>query len=39
MDLMDESGEIRATAFNQECDKFYHMIEVFSCFKEFNLDN
>lgn len=28
MDLMDESGEIRATAFNQECDKFYHMIEV-----------
>ena len=28
MDMMDESGEIRATAFNAECDKFYHMIEV-----------
>ena len=28
LDLMDESGEIRATAFNAECDKFYHMIEV-----------
>lgn len=28
MTLMDESGEIRATAFTAECDKFYHMIEV-----------
>lgn len=28
MDLMDESGEIRATAFKAECDKFYEMIQV-----------
>ncbi|XP_050528390.1 replication protein A 70 kDa DNA-binding subunit-like [Daktulosphaira vitifoliae] len=28
MDLVDEHGEIRATAFNNECDKFYDMIEV-----------
>lgn len=28
MDLLDESGEIRATAFNEQCDKFYDMIEV-----------
>lgn len=28
MDLVDESGEIRATAFNNECDKFYDMIEL-----------
>jgi len=28
MDLVDESGEIRATAFNSECDKFLDMIEV-----------
>ena len=28
MDMMDETGEIRGTAFNAECDKFYHMIEV-----------
>ena len=28
MDMMDDTGEIRATAFNAECDKFYHMIEV-----------
>ena len=27
--MVDESGEIRATAFNAECEKFYHMIEVF----------
>jgi len=26
--LIDESGEIRATAFTQECDKFYNLIEV-----------
>lgn len=28
MDLVDESGEIRATAFNNECDKFFDTIEV-----------
>ena len=28
MNLLDESGEIRATAFNQECDRFYDLIEV-----------
>uniref|UniRef100_A0A2R5LE87 Replication protein A subunit n=1 Tax=Ornithodoros turicata TaxID=34597 RepID=A0A2R5LE87_9ACAR len=28
MDLLDESGEIRATAFNAECDRFYDVIEV-----------
>jgi len=28
MDLIDESGEIRATAFKAECDKFYEMIEI-----------
>lgn len=28
MDLVDESGEIRATAFRDQCDKFYEMIEV-----------
>ncbi len=28
MDMIDETGEIRATAFNAECDKFYHMVEV-----------
>lgn len=28
MDLIDESGEIRATAFKQQCDKFYDLIEV-----------
>ncbi|XP_063873516.1 replication protein A 70 kDa DNA-binding subunit-like isoform X2 [Scylla paramamosain] len=28
MDLLDETGEIRATAFNNEVDKFYDMIEV-----------
>lgn len=28
MDLMDESGEIRATAFKEQCDKYYDMIEV-----------
>uniref|UniRef100_A0A1B6MN54 Replication protein A subunit n=1 Tax=Graphocephala atropunctata TaxID=36148 RepID=A0A1B6MN54_9HEMI len=27
MDLMDDSGEIRATAFKEQCDKFYDMIE------------
>ena len=28
MDLIDGSGEIRATAFKEQCDKFYNMIEV-----------
>lgn len=28
MDLIDESGEIRCTAFRDLCDKFYDMIEV-----------
>ncbi|KAB7503649.1 Replication protein A DNA-binding subunit [Armadillidium nasatum] len=28
MDLLDETGEIRATAFNEQCDKFYNMIEI-----------
>ncbi|XP_065081416.1 replication protein A 70 kDa DNA-binding subunit [Ochlerotatus camptorhynchus] len=27
MDIMDESGEIRVTAFKDQCDKFYDMIE------------
>lgn len=28
MDLMDVSGEIRATAFKDMCDKYYEMIQV-----------
>lgn len=28
MDLCDESGEIRATAFKEQVDKFYDYIEV-----------
>lgn len=28
VDLLDESGEIRATAFNEQCDKYYDMMEV-----------
>lgn len=28
MDLCDDSGEIRATAFKNECDKYYDMIQV-----------
>jgi len=28
MDLVDESGEIRATAFKEQCDKYYDMIEI-----------
>jgi len=28
INLMDESAEIRATAFNQEVDKFYNLIDV-----------
>ncbi|XP_051153534.1 replication protein A 70 kDa DNA-binding subunit-like [Leptopilina boulardi] len=28
MDLVDESGEIRCTAFKNECDKFHSMIEI-----------
>jgi len=26
--IVDESGEIRATGFNAECDKFYNLIDV-----------
>ncbi|XP_046981582.1 replication protein A 70 kDa DNA-binding subunit [Schistocerca americana] len=28
MELVDESGEIRATAFKEQCDKFFDLIEV-----------
>lgn len=28
MDLIDESSEIRCTAFREQCDRFYDMIEV-----------
>lgn len=28
IELVDESGEIRCTGFNNQCDKFYDMIEV-----------
>ncbi|XP_012275093.1 replication protein A 70 kDa DNA-binding subunit [Orussus abietinus] len=28
MDLVDESGEIRCTAFRDQCDKFFDMIEI-----------
>lgn len=28
MDLIDESGEIRCTAFKNQCDRFYDLIEV-----------
>ena len=28
MDLVDESGEIRATAFKEQCDKYYNTTEV-----------
>jgi len=28
MDLMDESGEIRATAFKDQCDQYYDLIQV-----------
>uniref|UniRef100_A0AAG5CXQ0 Replication protein A subunit n=1 Tax=Anopheles atroparvus TaxID=41427 RepID=A0AAG5CXQ0_ANOAO len=28
MDLMDESGEIRLTAFKEQCDRYYEMIQV-----------
>ena len=28
MDLLDESGEIRATAFKAECDRFEPMVEI-----------
>jgi replication factor A1 len=27
-DLVDQSGEIRATSFNAECDKYYSLLEV-----------
>ncbi|KAH8306223.1 hypothetical protein KR018_004774, partial [Drosophila ironensis] len=32
MDLMDESGEIRATAFKEQCDKYYDLIQVDSVY-------
>ena len=32
MDLVDESGEIRATAFKDQCDKYYNMIEIGKCY-------
>ena len=28
MTIVDESGEIRATGFNAECEKFYNLIEM-----------
>lgn len=28
MDLIDESGEIRCTAFKEMCDRYYDMIQV-----------
>ena len=28
IDLMDESGEIRATAFKDQCDQYYDYIQV-----------
>jgi replication factor A1 len=28
MEFVDESAEIRATAFKEQCDKFYDLIEV-----------
>ncbi|TMW44462.1 hypothetical protein DOY81_010461 [Sarcophaga bullata] len=28
VDLMDDSGEIRATAFREQCDKYYEFMEV-----------
>lgn len=28
VDLLDESGEIRATGFNEQCDKFYDLMEL-----------
>lgn len=35
-DLVDQSGEIRATGFNAECDKFHSMLEVGEvCFETF----
>ena len=27
-DLVDQSGEIRATAFNDDCDRFYPLLDV-----------
>ena len=33
MDLADASGAIRATAFNDACDRFHDMMEVHAIFK------
>lgn len=35
VDLVDESGEIRATAFKDQCDKFYDLIEINKVLKTF----
>lgn len=35
MDLMDESGEIRATCFKEACDKYFDLIQVGSVFIKF----
>uniref|UniRef100_H3AES1 Replication protein A subunit n=1 Tax=Latimeria chalumnae TaxID=7897 RepID=H3AES1_LATCH len=39
IELVDESGEIRATAFNEQVDKFFHLIEVNKVyyFSKFNM--
>ena len=37
MDLLDESGEIRATAFKNECDKFEPLAEVDKVIKNYKV--
>lgn len=32
VDFLDESGEIKATAFRDAVDKFYDMLQVLSCY-------
>lgn len=36
MDLLDESGEIRATAFKEMCEKYFDIIQVLNPSKIFN---
>ncbi len=36
-DLVDQSGEIRATAFNAECDKFHSLLEIGEVDSSFDL--
>jgi replication factor A1 len=37
-DFVDQSGDIRATGFNAECDKFYSMLEIGEvCFSMINV--